>query len=286
MGYYPGSVNNPTPATTYGPLPDHGYTNVKLILHTTETVGMPGFNNGDYAPHYVYAPSTGIWTKWAEYEDGRVGTLKGHETNHANDMAFQVEILGYSDSAHEPWVGHFTDQNYQDLADFFAWSIGRYGIGTDVTPTPATGWLAGVNATTRGTWDEYVALRGLSAHGFVAGNTHWDTGVLDLQRIRDLAVGITPPPSGGDSGLLRRSTSARKYKSNIESAAELSAAVLNPVKFHHDGDDSDYVGFIAEDVIESLGSAAGEYGPDGRVEGYDLRAVVATLVAKVNRLET
>jgi len=137
VGHYPGSVDSEVPATTYGPLPDHGKTNVKLVLHTTETVGMPGFNHGDSAPHYVYNPTTREWTMWAEYEDGYVGTLKGHTSaGHGNCQAFQVEILGYSDPNHSPWVGDFTNENMEDLAEFYAWAMDRYGIGTDLTPTP------------------------------------------------------------------------------------------------------------------------------------------------------
>ena len=86
------------------------------------------------------------------------------------------------------------------------------------------------------------------------------------------------------TGLLARSTSARRYKSNIQPAAHLADLELTPVTFHHDGDDKDYVGFIADDVSAQL-AIAGEYDDDGKIESYDLRAVVAILAAKVNRLE-
>jgi hypothetical protein len=173
---------------TYGDLPDHGFENVKLVLHTTETKGMPSFGGGSTAPHYVYAPLTGLWTMFAEYDDGRVGTMKGHATNHANDSAFQVEILAYSNEDHRPWVGEFTDANYDDLAAFYRWAIDRYPIGAAVTPTPAGGFKYGASAPTRGTEDAYNAFSGVTCHGWVYGNSHWDTGVLDLQRIHDLAT--------------------------------------------------------------------------------------------------
>ena len=189
MGAYPGSVDNPTKATIYGPMGDHGNDSYKLVLHTTETRGMPSFNNGDTAPHYVYDPTSREWTMWAEFWDGRVGTLKGHGTNHANDDAFQVEILGYSDPNHAPWVGDFTDENYRDLAEFYYWAMQQYPIGDAVTPTPAGGWIYGASAPTRGTWDQYEAFSGLTCHGWVTGNSHWDTGVLDLERIHNLATG-------------------------------------------------------------------------------------------------
>jgi len=188
MGHYPGSVNSPNTATIYGPLPDHGKTNVALVLHTTETTGMPGFNGGDTAPHYVYDPTSRVWTMWAEYEWGYVGTLKGHSSAcHGNCQAFQVEILAYSNPSYQPWVGDFTDDNYQDLADFYSWAQERYGIGDNVTPTPAGGWLYGTTSPHRLTCSEWDAFTGLTAHGAVPQNTHWDTGDLDLQRIHDLA---------------------------------------------------------------------------------------------------
>jgi len=124
---------------------------------------------------------------FAEYEEGRVGTMKGHTTNHANCSAFQVEILGYSAAGHEPWVGHFTDGQYQDLADFFRWSRERYGIGNDVTPTPAGGWRYGASSPYRLTEQEWDDFSGLTAHGAAPGNSHWDTGILDLQRIFDMS---------------------------------------------------------------------------------------------------
>ena len=78
---------------------------------------------------------------WAEYEDGWVGTMKGHANGgHGNCQAFQVEIIGYSNSDYDPWVGDFTDDNYRDLADFYKWAMDRYPIGAAVTPTPDGGW--------------------------------------------------------------------------------------------------------------------------------------------------
>jgi len=83
-------------------------------------------------------------------------------------------------------------------------------------------------------------------------------------------------------GQLRLSTSARRYKSNIEAADALAALNLEPVTFHHDGNDADYIGFIADDMPDER---AIERDGDGAVAGYDLRAVVAILAAKANSIE-
>ena len=89
----------------------------------------------------------------------------------------------------------------------------------------------------------------------------------------------------GGAGAFQESTSARRYKSNIEPAPWLADLDLEPVTFHHDGDDIDYIGFIADDVADQDGRA-GIYTDDGEIQNYDIRAVVAILAAKVNRLET
>ena len=81
--------------------------------------------------------------------------------------------------------------------------------------------------------------------------------------------------------LLRISTSARKYKSNIAADPTLADLILEPVRFHHDGNDKDYIGFIADDMPDEAAIMRTE----GEVENYDLRAVVAILAAKVNRME-
>ena len=202
MGHYPGSKNDYRGrATTYGPLPSHGKSKVSLVLHTTETKGMPSFGNGDTAPHYVYDPRDRSWYVWAEWEDGYVGTMKGHTTGgHGNCQAFQVEILAYSDksiaqSVGGLWVGDLDDTDYQHLAAFYAWAMDRYGIGPYCTPTPAGGWRYGTSSPHRMSVSEWDQFSGLTAHGAVPGNTHWDTGVLDLVRIADIAgTDPNPPP--------------------------------------------------------------------------------------------
>ena len=64
----------------------------------------------------------------------------------------------------------------------------------------------------------------------------------------------------------------------------ISGIELRPVTFTHDGDGRDYIGFIADDLADQ-DPRMGQYGEDGLIENYDLRAVVAVLAAKVARLE-
>jgi len=197
MGLYPGSVDSAVRSKTYGPLPTHGRTKVALVLHTTETTGMPGFGNGSRGPHYTYGLRTRLWTKWAEYEDGYVGTLTGHTTGgHLNCKALQVETIGYSNLNYSPNVLEMTNENYEDLAAFYRWARERYGIGNVVTPTPPGGWLYGTSSKYRMSHAEWDAFSGLTCHGAVPSTRHWDTGLMDLSRIHALSNGdvIDPPP--------------------------------------------------------------------------------------------
>jgi len=183
-------------ATTYGPQPTHGDGSTALVLHTTETVGMPGFSNGDTAPHLVYDPRGRSWTQLAEF-NRYVGTMKGHSSGHWNCKAIQVEMLAYSDRNAAPatgtWVGDFTGQHYADLAALFAWLVAEGWVGLEVTIQPAGGWKYGTSSPYRLTPSQYAAFSGLTAHGAVPGNTHWDTGVLDLEYVYLLATGDNPP---------------------------------------------------------------------------------------------
>ena len=200
MGNYPGSIDWKIRAKTYGPLPTHDRTNVALVLHTTETSRMPSFsgkgNPGDVAPHYAYDLKTRQWTMWAEPEDGYVGTIKGHSTGHYNCKAIQVEMIGYSNGDKgSPWVGDATEDNYQDLADFYKWTRELHNVGPDLTPTPPGGWKYGVDSPYRLTENEWEKFSGLTGHGAVPKNTHWDPGVLDLKHIYVLSYKEEPPVS-------------------------------------------------------------------------------------------
>lgn len=181
-------------ATTYGPLPDKGLAEVAAVYHTTETRGMPGYRGGDTAPHYTYDPSPRVFWYHADLAR-RVGTMRGSSTTgvHANEKSIQLEIIAYSDwskSSGGLWVGDFTDEHYLDLAWFLQWCrTTNHHVSDAVTPTPPGGWLYGANSPYRLDEATWLNFGGLTCHGAVPGQTHWDTGVLDLERIANMAGG-------------------------------------------------------------------------------------------------
>jgi N-acetylmuramoyl-L-alanine amidase len=185
----------------WGPLPDRGMTTLGLVYHTTETTGRPSYTNdpkvpGGVSPHLTIDARTGqIWQHASLAR--RVGAMKGFSETGipANDKSFQIEWICYSDkdiadgSSSRLWVGHWTDEMYELAAEVMAWFVVHAGIVLEVHAPPlGKSWLSGSTSSLRMGRDDWFGFRGLTAHGGVPGQTHWDTGVMDLRRIRDEAA--------------------------------------------------------------------------------------------------
>lgn len=86
------------------------------------------------------------------------------------------------------------------------------------------------------------------------------------------------------SAQMKRSTSALKYKSRIQAADWLADIDLQPTKHWRKDEEMWRYGLIA-DWLAAQDPLLGEYNAEGEIENYDLRAVMAVVIAKVNRLE-
>lgn len=88
-------------------------------------------------------------------------------------------------------------------------------------------------------------------------------------------------------GRIRRSTSSRRYKENIETWTSSLADVLNlrPVSFtgKFDEPENKILGLIAEEV-EQINPQAVVYGPDGQVESINYNAIIDMLINAVKEL--
>lgn len=108
--------------------------------------------------------------------------------------------------------------------------------------------------------------------------------IYDNATTGDDTVGVTV------TGLLRRQTSALKYKRNIQPMPSLADIELVPVEYDtiptdaaENGDHHRY-GLIADWIQTQLPDAC-TYNAEGEVENFQDRAVLAILAAKINRLE-
>lgn len=193
----PGDLVKVFDCPDYGPLWSDRFP-IALVAHTTETKGKPDYNGGSWAPQVTFDPFRFVCYQH-QYLDRRSGALRGTKKVHddtgvwtvMNEKAVQAEIIGYSDRAQverykdgRVWVGDFGDEQYRFLAEAFAWLQSALGIGDALHARPSgQSWAYGVNSPHRLGATDWEQFSGLTAHGGVFGQIHWDTGVLDLNRI-------------------------------------------------------------------------------------------------------
>jgi hypothetical protein len=125
------------------------------------------------------------------------------------------------------------------------------------------------------------ALLGINA----TGGTYTNGYVYHAPPTTGSAANATWTLASGSVYYMQRSTSARKYKTEIDyDFVGLADYELKPNR-HWRLDDEKYLfGFIADDLAEQNPEFV-TLDDDGEIENYEDRAVLAILAAKVNRLE-
>jgi hypothetical protein len=171
----------------------------KIVLHTTETRGVPGYGYGATAPHVTYYPRLRRFYQHTEF-DGAARALKnlsgGVQTN--RDSVIQLEIVCYSDkrvadlyaSSGALWVGDLSSGHLDDIRGFLQWTAAEFGIEWKWPGKQAYSSYGANRTGFRMAPAEWDAYNGIAAHQHVPENTHWDTGALDWGTL----MGPTPPP--------------------------------------------------------------------------------------------
>lgn len=155
----------------------------RVVLHTTETRGVPGYSDGASAPHFTYSPTT---RKWVQHTDTSVAAraLKnlagGVETNRAN--CIQVEIVAYSargiaDIVNGLWIANLTTVQLDDIRTFLGWTS-QFGVRMSWPGTQAFSYAQANTPGFRMSGPEWLAFDGVCGHQHVPENTHWDPGAL------------------------------------------------------------------------------------------------------------
>lgn len=146
--------------------------------------------------------------------------------------------------------------------------------------------------------DKWIEWAGVS-NDRIGFNTSTNQFSIDINGTQEMLLGSSGfyvpnvynyAPGGGtanvivdSAGRLYRVTSARKYKKAIKDASWLADIKLRPVSYLTKETETPYLGFIADELGEQ-DRRLGVW-EDDEIEDLDLRAVVAVLAAKVNRLE-
>lgn len=157
----------------------------RVVLHTTETAGLPSYNDGYSAPHMTYDPKRRIWYQHTSLDYAARAlrnTIGGVQTNRSR--ALQVEIICYSARtiaegfSSRLWVGDLPDTAYEDLRAFIAWAGVEFGVRAE-----------GPGHRRRMSAEEWNGYRGVCGHDNVPENTHWDPGAFSYTKLFDTKAG-------------------------------------------------------------------------------------------------
>lgn len=165
----------------------------KLLLHTTETQGWPGYPN--FAPTLTYNPWNHEWRQHLPL--GRSATTladPGYTAVRENrDHVVQVEIVGYCDPQTIKRYGHdihkIDTRAIDDLGDFarFLHDHGGLQLRSTVTWKDYPGSYG--NNGVRLTGPQYDAYKGILGHQHASGNDHGDPGKINIGGILKAAGG-------------------------------------------------------------------------------------------------
>ena len=232
----------------------------KLVLHTTETAGLPGYRRGYAAPQVTYYPARDTFYQHAPLDTAGMALLHPRgtvETNHA--AAVQLEIVSYS----AEWmvdryggsrikVSALPELALARIGAFARWISERdadFEIRWDA-PVRTDSRCAGADSACRLSDAEWLAATGLVGHRRVPHNDHWDPGALNIGRIVRYALGDETPTDndGGDTmdwPVLRREAppytardSVRKLQAllNVEGELDLTPGLnFDPDTLEFDG---------------------------------------------------
>lgn len=184
----------------------------KILLHSTETTGWPGYNgNGSNAPTATLNPWTRKIRQHFILPESARALMNPDSTavSENKDEVCQFEIIGYSDSAVARRIGrtdrdldNLTDGDLRWLASIIVFVMKEWTVpNVWATPFPWPRYPAsyGLNTTSRMTSSEYDKFSGVLGHLHASGNTHGDPK-LDVVKLKkfvteQLAPAPTPTPA-------------------------------------------------------------------------------------------
>lgn len=160
----------------------------KLVIHTTETSGIPGYVKGGSAPHITYYPRTRSFVQHTTFlvaARSLVNQAGGIQTN--RDSALQLEIVCYSqESVVDKYpntgrvkVSELSAEQLADIREFILWACNEFGIEYKWPEKQAFSYLQANRAGFRMSNAEWDAYNGVCGHQHVPENFHWDPGAIN-----------------------------------------------------------------------------------------------------------
>jgi hypothetical protein len=172
--------------------------NPKIVLHTTETVGLPNY---PWPPHITVDVFGKIIWEHIEADKGAYALRspgRPYSPNADAGPSYQIELITYARK-----VPAHPDDWYQNLDELLVYLCDELGVPKRFIPKGfgAAGWAYGTEARSRISWDELIRFTGILGHQHVPGNTHWDPGDLDLGRL-PLSGDLRPPTPEPEEGFI------------------------------------------------------------------------------------
>lgn len=186
--YYPPATrkNDGSGTGTYS-----GVGKWKLVLHTTETAGIPGYQGGALAPHLTYYCAKRQWVQHSPLTRPAESLM-----TYDDDQVIQVELVCYSAkniadaSPSRLWVGDLTDEHLTDIAAFTNWLRQYLPIAPRSPGRAATSYGQANTGGFRMTAKTFFAYDGILGHQHTPSpNTHWDPGAFPWDRYLSLLTG-------------------------------------------------------------------------------------------------
>lgn len=158
----------------------------KIMFHTTETTGWPGYQNGEIAPTLTYNVRTREWRQhnFLDTSARALGDPAVTPVRENRDNIIQIEIIWYAKD-----IGSLPETAYQDLAEFVAYVRSEWN-GPSLNYTKVGGPNDDVHLTSA----QYDSFNGLIGHANAPKpSTHWDPGKLDYAKIVALVKALEAP---------------------------------------------------------------------------------------------
>lgn len=261
----------------------------KLLLHTTETGGWPGYDGGASAPTITYNPWLAEGQRWRQhnYLDRSARALRDPSSTvvrENQDRVVQVEIICYCDpklyAKYGKGVNALPASFYEDMGAFLAFLHTEWGVPLVRAPRWAT---FPPPESIRMSGPTYDAFKGVLGHQHASGNTHGDPGMTNAQVDRILAVAkrLTAPPK----------PPAKPTPGGDMSAAELNTIIakIDAVSGHLQKNNAQNRAGLFKDIATLLANIEGAQSDEIKAHIAAIDAendkAVAAATAKLTELE-
>lgn len=157
----------------------------KLVVHTTETSGIPSYDN---APHVTYYPAKREFVQHLSFLEAARALRNETGGVHTNrDSAIQLEIVAYSqESIVDKYpntgrikVSELTAEHLADIREFILWVCSEFGVEYKWPERQAFSYRQANTPGFRMTHEEWDAYDGVCGHQHVPENVHWDPGGIN-----------------------------------------------------------------------------------------------------------